>query len=265
MIPKIIHYCWFGKGLIPKSQRNCIKKWNKVLPDYEIRRWDERNFDVNFCDYSREAYNAKKFAYVSDVARCHILHTYGGIYLDTDVDVFKKFDSLLSYDFFSAIEVYKEFQEEGIQLLDENRRPKNNNEFIPYMGFLSSVVGCSPNNFLIKDCLDYYLSLKFNTNNFKGFAIDGLLANKAVKYGFVYKDEKQVLEDTMLILPTGTFGYADAVNPHYSILYHYNAGSWALKTKHQLFLLKLDKFNLLNLYKSYKTIKRKIKMAIINK
>jgi hypothetical protein len=262
MIPKIIHYCWFGKGFIPKSQRDCITKWGKVLPDYEIKRWDERNFDVNFCDYSREAYDAKKFAYVSDVARCLILHKYGGIYLDTDVEVFKRFDSFLSGNFFSAIEVYKEFQDEGIQLLDENRQPKNKNELIPYMGFLSSVVGCCPDNCLIKDCLDYYLSLKVHANNFKGFAIDGLLANQAVKYGFVYKDERQVLENNMLILSTGTFGYLDAVNPDYSILYHYNAGSWAPKTKHQLFLLKLDKFNLLNIYKVFKSIRKSIKGKI---
>ena len=263
MIPKVIHYCWFGKGLIPKSQSDCIKKWKKVLPDYEVKRWDESNFDINFCAYASAAYDVKKYAYVSDVARCHILHKFGGIYLDTDVEVFKSFDSLLSYDLFSAMEVYKEFQDEGIQLLDKNNRPVNKNSFIPFMGFLSSVVGCCSGNSLIKDCLDYYLRLNVNSTNFKGFAIDGLLANKAVKYGFVYEDKNQVLKNNMLVLSTGTFGYADAVNSDFSTLYHHNAGSWAPKTKHQLFLLKLDKYNLLKIYNRYKTIKKNIKNTII--
>lgn len=263
MTPKIIHYCWFGKGLMPKSQIDCIKTWKKILPDYEFKRWDERNFDINWCDYSRIAYTKKQYAYVSDVARCVALLEFGGIYLDTDVELFQPFGSLLSYNFFSGIEVYREFQDEGIQRLDENSRPKNNNEFIPYMGLLSSVVGCSPHNSLIKDCLNYYRSLKVDENNFKGFAIDGLLANQALKYGFIYKDEKQLLEDNMLILPTGTLGYADAINPDYSILFHYNAGSWASKTKHQLLLLKLDKYRLLKTYQLYKRFKRIIKNLLI--
>lgn len=257
MIPKVIHYCWFGKGLMPQSQRECISKWKKILPEYEIKRWDESNFDIAFCDYSLKAYEHGKYAYVSDVARCNILYRYGGIYLDTDVELFSNFDSLLSYNFFSAIEVYKEFVEEGKPLLNKDGRPRDSELFVPYLGFLSSIIGTVPGNPLIKDCLDYYIGIE--VSEFKGFAIDGLIANKAMKYGFVYKDQKQLLQNNMLILPTGVFGYADAINSQYSTLYHHNAGSWASKSDYELFLLKLDKLHLLNVYNKLKLIKRKLK------
>lgn len=259
MIPKVIHYCWFGKGLMPASQLECIKKWNTILPDYEIKRWDESNFDINICSYSKEAYQAKKYAYVSDVARCYVLNKYGGIYLDTDVELFKTLDNYLKYDFFSAVELYKEFYTEGIHLLDENNQPKDSTVFIPYFGLLSSVVGCCAQNPLMNDCLDYYMGLKVNADNFKGFAIDGLIANRAVKYGFVYEDKTQLLHPNILIAEAGIFGYADAINTAYSILYHHNAASWAPKSKKQLFLLKLDKLRLLKLYNKLKLIKKKIR------
>lgn len=100
MIPKIIHYCWFGKGLMPKSQQDCIKSWKKMLPDYKIMRWDESTFDYNTYSASRYAYQVKKYALVSDVCRYNVLHEYGGIYLDTDVEVFQKFDQYLNATFF---------------------------------------------------------------------------------------------------------------------------------------------------------------------
>ena len=80
MIPKIIHYCWFGRGAMPASAYKCIDSWKKFLPDYEIKLWNEDNFDVNMIPYTREAYEAKKFAFVSDFARFWVLYKYGGLY-----------------------------------------------------------------------------------------------------------------------------------------------------------------------------------------
>lgn len=85
MIPKIIHYCWFGRGLMPEIAKECIDSWKKYLPDYKIKLWNEDNFDVNICTYTSEAYKAKKYAFVSDYARLWVLYKYGGIYFDTDV------------------------------------------------------------------------------------------------------------------------------------------------------------------------------------
>ena len=104
MIPKVIHYCWFGGKPLPKLAKKCLASWKKFCPDYEIIRWDESNFDVNGCDYSREAYEAKKWAFVSDYARLKVIVDNGGIYMDTDVEVVKPLDEFLSHEAFSGFE-----------------------------------------------------------------------------------------------------------------------------------------------------------------
>lgn len=89
MIPKVIHYCWFGGNPLPELALKCIASWKKYLPDYEIKEWNEDNFDVNSIPYTREAYKAKKYAFVSDYARFKILYEHGGLYFDTDVEVIR--------------------------------------------------------------------------------------------------------------------------------------------------------------------------------
>ena len=101
-IPKILHYCWFGNGEYPKRESKCIKSWNKHLSDFEFKKWDESNFDVNVNRYVSEAYKAKKYMYVSDYARLLALYNEGGIYLDTDCLVKKDFTPLLGCDAFTG-------------------------------------------------------------------------------------------------------------------------------------------------------------------
>lgn len=96
MIPKVIHYCWFGRNPLPPLAIKCIASWKKYLPDYEIKEWNEDNFDVNMIPYTREAYAAKKYAFVSDFARFWILYKYGGLYFDTDVEVIKPMDDIVA-------------------------------------------------------------------------------------------------------------------------------------------------------------------------
>ncbi len=105
MIPKIIHYCWFGRNPLPESAQKCIASWRKFLPDYEIKEWNEDNFDVNIIPYTQQAYEAKKYAFVSDYARFWILYHYGGLYFDTDVEVIKPFDDIVERGPFMGIEV----------------------------------------------------------------------------------------------------------------------------------------------------------------
>lgn len=104
MIPKIIHYCWFGRGSLPELAQKCIASWKKYLPDYEIKEWNEDNFDVNIIPYTAEAYKAKKYAFVSDYARFWILYKYGGIYFDTDVEVIRPIDDIIERGNFMGFE-----------------------------------------------------------------------------------------------------------------------------------------------------------------
>ena len=104
MIPKIIHYCWFGKKKKPKKVLEYIKSWKDLLPDYTIKEWNESNFDVQKWVFTKEAYKLGKFAFVSDVARLKALHDEGGVYFDTDVRVVKRFDEFMHENCFMSWE-----------------------------------------------------------------------------------------------------------------------------------------------------------------
>ena len=104
MIPKIIHYCWFGGNPLPELAVKCINSWKKYLPDYEIVEWNESNYDVRKISYIAQAYDAKKYAFVSDYARFDILYQFGGIYFDTDVEVIKDMSDILANGAYAGIE-----------------------------------------------------------------------------------------------------------------------------------------------------------------
>ncbi|SEA72951.1 Glycosyltransferase sugar-binding region containing DXD motif-containing protein [Xylanibacter ruminicola] len=142
MIPKVIHYCWFGRNPLPVSAQKCIASWKKYLPDYEIKEWNEDNFDVNIIPYTKEAYEAKKYAFVSDYARFWILYHYGGVYFDTDVEVIKPMNAILDRGAFLGIE-------QGASL---NGAPM----VAPGLG-----MGAQKGQIFYKDMLDHYASLPF--------------------------------------------------------------------------------------------------------
>lgn len=138
MIPKIIHYCWFGKGQMPKLVLKCIESWNKYLPNYEMHLWNEDNFDIASApQYVQEAYAAKKYAFVSDYVRLWALEREGGVYLDTDVEVLRSFDPLLGDTAFIGLE-------ESLALLPG-----------------TCVMGCEAHCQWIKDMLSTYEDAKF--------------------------------------------------------------------------------------------------------
>ena len=144
MIPKVIHYCWFGGNPLPKDAEKCIASWRKYCPDYEIKQWNESNFDLNCCDYVKEAYQAKKWAFVSDYARFWILYHYGGLYFDTDVEVIKPMDDLI---------------EKGSFMGEEAGLPDNNSECNPGLGLAAAPglgLAAAPGLGLYKEILDYY-------------------------------------------------------------------------------------------------------------
>ena len=104
MIPKVIHYCWFGGNPLPEDAKKCLASWKKHCPEYEIIEWNESNFDVNSNCYIKEAYEAKKYAFVTDYVRLFVMYEYGGIYMDTDVELVKNLDDFLKNRAFSGFE-----------------------------------------------------------------------------------------------------------------------------------------------------------------
>ena len=263
MIPKIIHYCWFGHGFMPRKHKIIIDEWKKLMPDYTFMKWDESNFDIHCCEYTERAYKEKKYAYVSDVARCKALTEWGGIYLDTDVKIFKRLDDFLCHSFFSANEIYPEFYEEQAKnnYIDmDSGLPNDSTVGIPYFGVLSSIIGAEPNHPIITEVFEYYM--KYNGDF---VTIDGLLARMMVKYGYRYKDEKQNLEHNAVIYPTGIFGYEEGINPNYVYSYHLNWGSWGDKSKDERLQLFMERYYLSGIYKIYKFSKSLLKQIVRRK
>lgn len=141
MIPKIIHYCWFGGNPLPQLALKCIESWKKYFPDYEIKEWNEDNFDVDIIPYTSDAYKHKKYAFVSDYARFWILYNYGGIYFDTDVEVIKPMDDIIKRGPFMGMEKTASEDSAGIA---------------PGLG-----LGCNPGLGLLKELLEMYSELHF--------------------------------------------------------------------------------------------------------
>lgn len=113
MIPKKIHYCWFGRGELTVKAKKCIQSWKKYCPDYEIIEWNEDNFDVHQNEYTKKVYTEKKYAFLSDYARLKVVYEHGGVYLDVDVELVKSLDDLLENDAFFGFET-KEFINTGV-------------------------------------------------------------------------------------------------------------------------------------------------------
>lgn len=142
MIPKKIHYCWFGRGKMPEMALKCIESWRKYCPDYDIKEWNEDNFDLDLYPYAREAYDNRKFAFVTDVVRLYALYHEGGVYMDTDVEVLKPLDRFLIHHAFSGFE--REHQvptgimasEKGGKWAKENLEYYNNRHFVKEDGTL---------------------------------------------------------------------------------------------------------------------------------
>lgn len=144
MIPKVIHYCWFGRNPQPESAVKCIESWKRFFPDYEIKEWNEDNFDVDIIPYTHDAYCAKKFAFVSDYARFWILYHHGGLYFDTDVEVINSMNDIIENGPFFGAEV------DG----DEQR-------FLTPKVAPGLCIGSYPKMSLFKRILDKYHNLDF--------------------------------------------------------------------------------------------------------
>ena len=206
MIPKIIHYCWFGEADKPELALKCIESWKKNCPDYEIIEWNEKNFDLNCCKFVSDAYKEKKWAFITDYVRLYAMVNYGGIYMDTDVEVCKSLDSFLKNEAFS-----------GFQTLDS----------IP-----TGIMACQKGYPIFKKLLEDYEKRSF-------YKSDGSLdltlnvehiTNEFLKYGLKLNNQKQIVAGFALY-PIDYFcaksfntGKINKTENTYTV--HHFAGSW---------------------------------------
>lgn len=237
MIPKIIHYCWFGKGPLPDLAIKCIDSWKRFFPDYEIKRWDENNFDVLSIPYTAEAYYLKKYAYVSDYARYWILYNYGGLYFDTDVEVIKDMTDIVEKGAFMGMQ--------SPRPKDEKEKKSNSlSNIAPGLG-----LGANPGLGLYKEVLDYY-----KKQHFVDFS--GKMSPTIVKItSDIFQSHKQeILTDGVVKVENEIYLYPDdyfcplnywtgelKVTSNTRSIHHY-AASWINKKTQKTFSKKILKW-----------------------
>ncbi len=216
MIPKVIHYCWFGGNPIPERDRSYIEGWKKKCPDYEIVEWNEGNYDVSKNKYMEQAYEEKKWGFVSDYARLDIVYQYGGIYFDTDVELLKPLDDLLELEMFCGFE---------------------SRDYVAFgLGF-----GAEQGNPIIKTVQDIYETLVFRdkTGLLNQTACPIYQTRALMEHGLICNNHYQKLSKGT-VFPTEYFAPIDVdtgiltVTEHTYSIHHYNM-SWFSKGQKKLY------------------------------
>lgn len=206
-IPKIIHYCWFGNNAETKLVQRCKQSWKEYLPDYKVVLWNEKNFDINENQFVFEAYQKKKWAFVTDFVRLKVLYDYGGIYMDTDVEIIKNLDCFLQNGAFTGFE---------------------SDQDIP-----TGIMGAKPGHRWIKYLLDYYYDKKFILND---GSIDittnvQIISKLSGKCGLVPNNQYQVICQDVHLYPKDYFAPKSYETGRISLTsnthcIHHFAGSW---------------------------------------
>lgn len=213
-IPKVIHYCWFGGNSLPEKDLKCIESWRRFCPDYKIVEWNESNYDINKNEYMKEAYDAQRWGFVPDYARLDIIYQYGGIYLDTDVELIRKLDDLLDQRAFMAFESEK--------------------TVAPGL-----IIASEPHNETIRNMMtDIYENRHFlrSDGTYDLVASPKMATDYLIDKGLLCNNKLQVVKD-MRIYPTDFFcpkdyltGEINITDNTYSI-HHYNASWQTLRQK----------------------------------
>lgn len=212
MDKKYIHYCWFGTKKLPRKVRRYMKTWKKYLPEYEFMLWNEENFDVNVTNFSKEAYENKKWAFVSDVARIYALKKYGGIYFDTDIEVKKPLGKILTNEIWLG-------------------REDNN-----YLA--TAMIGVKEkNNKHINKIFNIYKKAKFNKDDLYSVTSPKILTGYFEKLGLKKQARSQVLEDDIHIYSKDYFnpktydGQNETYTKNTCIIHHFDASWTAIDEK----------------------------------
>lgn len=260
MIPKTIHYCWFGKEKYPPRIKECIRSWKKILPDYTLKLWDESMFDFQSIPYMKKCYEMRKWAYVADYVRLYALYTEGGIYLDTDVQVLKSFNSLLDCNAFW-----------GIDALNEQ------NYAFPESGVFGSVKGFH----VLEEIMDYYRQLKesdvtrddfdrlcncWEERNRTVYRLDGSLqlvtapvAMEYVlqRYGFKQIFQNQILNEDIHIWAEPIIQNHNKVDTPETIAHHHNVSSWFFTDRGPVFKFCYNHPRFMPFYKKVEQLRKK--------
>lgn len=220
-IPKKIHYCWFGGNILSEEVKKYIETWKKYCPDYEIIEWNESNFDVNQNQYCKEAYESKKWAFVSDYVRLKVLYDNGGIYFDTDIELCKSLDCFLEYSWFAGFE---------------------SNEYIS-TGVIGSCKNCEIIQFILNDYERRHF-LKANGNYDLTTNVVQITELLRKKYNINFNNKLQIFGDNYLLLPIDylsakNFFTGEILKTKNTYAIHHFAGTW--RTKKELFKDKIRK------------------------
>ncbi|WP_209391134.1 glycosyltransferase family 32 protein [Chryseobacterium sp. RR2-3-20] len=207
MIPKIIHYCWFGGKELPDLAKKCIESWKKHLPEYEIKEWNESNFDLDLYPFTRQAYDSKKFAYVTDVVRLYVLKKEGGVYLDSDVEMLKPLDDFLHHAAFSGFE---------------------DNNVVP-----TGIMASEKNSIWATEMLSYYDGKSFLDANGNPILETNVvvITNLMKDKGFVMDNTFQEISNYIAFYPSDVFcpkshATGELLLTKKSVCIHHFAGSW---------------------------------------
>ena len=219
-IPKTIHYCWFGEKEIPKQQKKWMKSWKDYCPEYEIVEWNESNYDVHKTKYISQAYEMKKWAFVSDYARIDIINNYGGVYLDTYVELIKNIDLMLMNDAFCGFEL---------------------SQYVAYgLGF-----GSRKNNPILEDIKGYYDNNSFilDNGNLNQTACPIVQTEVMKKYGLKCNGEFQIVNG-MAVYPSrvlcgmSPISFRVEKDPLYTYAIHHYEGSWVVDKQEKEMMIK---------------------------
>lgn len=212
MIPKILHCVWFGQNEFSEKEKRCVESWKKYLPEYKIMVWNEKSFDLNQNRYVKEAYILKKYAFVSDYVRLWALYHYGGIYMDTDVEVIKPFDDFLDKS------VFLSFETSMVTI---------------------ATCGAEKNNLWIKELLDEYEERKFLLPNGAINIVTNLryVTNSCQRHGLIRNEEYQVLDNNVEVFEKEFFcpevkADGSIVITENTVCIHHYSASWVTKNNY---------------------------------
>lgn len=231
MIPKIIHYCWLSGEPFPDSIQSYISGWKRFFPDYQFVLWTKDSFDIDSVPFVSQACSVKKWAFATDYIRLFALLNYGGIYLDSDVEIVKPFDSFLHYGFFTSMEYhYRDALRLGtFDLINSDGSSKERYTPKPGICLQAAIMGSTPGHPFLKQCLDYYKDRDFilpDGSFYDKVILPDILAMNAEDFGFKYLDIEQNLSHDMHILPSKYFAGCEGEIQNGCFAIHHCAGSW---------------------------------------